>query len=199
MRNNENGRSMVEMLGVLAIIGVLSAGALKGYSDAMFKYKMNKTIDIYTHILQRFAELDEKGLGKRIEIGLDNTDLVKYGFLDECQQEGDESCRLPIGKIRMDFMNGYLGDTIVSGEFVLHFTSSKECIAFALAHWENATPVDWWNPSGFIKIEDATIYDPNGYTGEPITQTTMDIITQGCQSCDQDGGCEFYHVIRAEL
>ena len=34
------GRSMVEMLGVLAIIGVLSAGALKGYSAAMFKYKM---------------------------------------------------------------------------------------------------------------------------------------------------------------
>ena len=36
------GRSMVEMLGVLAIIGVLSVGALSGYSKAMFKYKLNK-------------------------------------------------------------------------------------------------------------------------------------------------------------
>ena len=31
------GRSMVEMLGVLAIIGVLSVGAIAGYSKAMMK------------------------------------------------------------------------------------------------------------------------------------------------------------------
>ena len=37
-----SGRSMVEMLGVLAIIGVLSVGALSGYSTAMNKYKLNK-------------------------------------------------------------------------------------------------------------------------------------------------------------
>lgn len=37
-----SGRSMVEMLGVLAIIGVLSLGALNGYSTAMMKYKINK-------------------------------------------------------------------------------------------------------------------------------------------------------------
>ena len=36
------GRSMVEMLGVLAIIGVLSVGAVAGYSKAMMKYKLNK-------------------------------------------------------------------------------------------------------------------------------------------------------------
>ena len=38
----EKGRSMVEMLGVLAIIGVLSVGAVSGYSKAMFKHKMTK-------------------------------------------------------------------------------------------------------------------------------------------------------------
>ena len=37
-----SGRSMVEMLGVLAIIGVLSVGAIAGYSKAMGKYKLNK-------------------------------------------------------------------------------------------------------------------------------------------------------------
>ena len=36
------GRGIVEMLGVLAIIGVLSVGAIAGYSKAMFKYKLNK-------------------------------------------------------------------------------------------------------------------------------------------------------------
>ena len=38
----ELGRSMVEMLGVLAIIGVLSVGGIAGYSKAMMKYKLNK-------------------------------------------------------------------------------------------------------------------------------------------------------------
>ena len=36
------GRSMVEMLGVLAIVGVLSVGAIAGYNKAMTKYKLNK-------------------------------------------------------------------------------------------------------------------------------------------------------------
>jgi Tfp pilus assembly protein PilE len=39
---NEYGRSMIEMLGVLAIVGVLSVGGIAGYSKAMTNYKMNK-------------------------------------------------------------------------------------------------------------------------------------------------------------
>ena len=38
--SQEKGRSMVEMLGVLAIIGVLSVGGIAGYSKAMNKFKM---------------------------------------------------------------------------------------------------------------------------------------------------------------
>ncbi len=45
------GRSMVEMLGVLAIIGVLSVGAIAGYSKAMFKYKLNKQTTQIGYIL----------------------------------------------------------------------------------------------------------------------------------------------------
>lgn len=48
---NESGRSMVEMLGVLAIIGVLSVGGIAGYSKAMAKYKLNKTIDQVTMLV----------------------------------------------------------------------------------------------------------------------------------------------------
>lgn len=42
MKIAQTGRSMVEMLGVLAIIGVLSVGGIAGYSKAMLKYKLNK-------------------------------------------------------------------------------------------------------------------------------------------------------------
>ena len=43
--SQQSGRSMVEMLGVLAIVGVLSIGGVAGYSKAMAKYKINKTLD----------------------------------------------------------------------------------------------------------------------------------------------------------
>ena len=47
---NQNGRSMIEMLGVLAIIGVLSVGGIAGYSKAMTKYRINKAIEQITLI-----------------------------------------------------------------------------------------------------------------------------------------------------
>ena len=45
MKNLQNGRSMIEMLGVLAIIGVLSIGGLAGYTMAMNRHKANVLLD----------------------------------------------------------------------------------------------------------------------------------------------------------
>ncbi len=45
-KTNESGRSMVEMLGVLAIIGVLSIGGIAGYTTAMNRYRANEIIDM---------------------------------------------------------------------------------------------------------------------------------------------------------
>ena len=41
-KRSEKGRSMVEMLGVLSIIGVLSVGGISAYSTAMEKHKANE-------------------------------------------------------------------------------------------------------------------------------------------------------------
>ena len=54
------GRSMVEMLGVLAIIGVLSVGAIAGYSKAMTKYKLNKQseqISWLINVMYRYKDM----------------------------------------------------------------------------------------------------------------------------------------------
>ncbi len=45
---NETGHSMIEMLGVLAIIGVLSVGGITGFSTAMEKWKINKAVGEYS-------------------------------------------------------------------------------------------------------------------------------------------------------
>ena len=47
----QSGRSMIEMLGVLAIIGVLSVGGIAGYSKAMTQYKINKTVDQISQVV----------------------------------------------------------------------------------------------------------------------------------------------------
>ena len=54
----ELGRSMVEMLGVLAIIGVLSVGGITGYSKAMMKYKLNKFSDGFNQLLNEAIRLE---------------------------------------------------------------------------------------------------------------------------------------------
>ncbi len=45
MKKLESGRSMVEMLGVLAVVGVLSAGGILGFSVSMTRYRANALLD----------------------------------------------------------------------------------------------------------------------------------------------------------
>ena len=56
-KKEQTGRSMIEMLGVLAIIGVLSIGGLAGYSKAMERYRVNETINQVIHIVQNTRDL----------------------------------------------------------------------------------------------------------------------------------------------
>ncbi len=54
------GRSMVEMLGVLAIIGVLSVGAIAGYSKAMMKYKLNQHAQAVNMLINNVLSIKDK-------------------------------------------------------------------------------------------------------------------------------------------
>ena len=48
---------MIETLGVLAIIGVLSVGGIAGYSKAMMKFKINKTAEQISQIVTNLRTL----------------------------------------------------------------------------------------------------------------------------------------------
>ena len=74
----ETGRSIVEMLVVLAIIGVLSVSGIAGYSKAMFKHKMNKTINIISHILMGLTQLSTMNISI---FSFDNQAAIKIDFL----------------------------------------------------------------------------------------------------------------------
>lgn len=78
MRMNEQGRSMIEMLGVLAIVGVLSVGGIAGYSKAMNKFKTNKVIDQVNMLSTNIRTLYSS---QRSYAGLNNKVAIKTGVV----------------------------------------------------------------------------------------------------------------------
>lgn len=63
------------MLGVLSIIGVLSVGAISGYQKAMFKYKLNKSLQQLTFLTNGL--LQNEGLMREMS-NLNTTRLAPY-------------------------------------------------------------------------------------------------------------------------
>lgn len=74
MKRNENGRSMIEILGVLAIIGVLSVGGIYGYKVAVQKHRANEIVQTAS-ILATLSQSADGGEGDCIM--LSNTSLPK--------------------------------------------------------------------------------------------------------------------------
>ena len=190
------GRSMVEMLGVLAIIGVLSAGALKGYSAAMFRHKVNQTVDIFQGVLQRLMELDQQNLGDDFSITTSQK-MIDYGLLQSCQEvEGitydyTSGCKLPIGSLEMDIS---IYDPYLAGVLWVNFTDAKSCIAFSSVGWEKALPVDWGNPAGRINISGTG----TGNTYDYLLNDTIDMskLSEACNRLCAKGECAFELIIR---
>ena len=87
MRFNEQGRSMIEMLGVLAIVGVLSVGGIAGYSKAMNKFKTNKLVDQISMISTNLRTLyssqgNYTGLSNRVAIATGSIPSEMYSAKD---------------------------------------------------------------------------------------------------------------------
>ena len=108
-----SGRSMIEMLGVLAIVGVLSVGGIAGYSKAMEKFKINKTIEqvaqIATNIRTLYAQQKDFS-------GLNNTTAIQMGVVpDEMSTSGGtESYGQYYGQ---DIATVFGGNVFIRGEW----------------------------------------------------------------------------------
>ena len=78
LKSDQNGRSMVEMLGVLAIIGVLSVGGISGYSKAMAKFKLTKAQDQISMLLMNIRTAFATSPNYN---GLNNGNAVLYNIV----------------------------------------------------------------------------------------------------------------------
>ena len=180
-KNNQYGRSMVEMLGVLAIIGVLSVGGIAGYSKAMYKQKMNKSVDIVSKVLMGMRELSSQNLEGSGPGVYQQQYAIKLGILDKSLCDASNQCTLPIGnKIQVSFSDI---------EIILSKGSSNLCIDFLSHHWETALP----DNSSYISIVSTSgeyvgqgnyIYSTNTNIGVKLEYTLTDIENTCTKACN---------------
>ena len=69
---SETGRSMVEMLGVLAIIGVLSIGGIAGYTLSMRKHRANQVADALNKYVLIVYDACQKSIVRGDVMGLES-------------------------------------------------------------------------------------------------------------------------------
>ena len=116
----QSGRSMIEMLGVLAIIGVLSVGGIAGYSKAMNKFKTNKVADnvamIVTNIRTLYAQQkDYNGLNNKtaVEMGVVPDELITATPTGD--DDGLQNAFLGQVVIKATNVSGLDGETAAAG------------------------------------------------------------------------------------
>ena len=124
------GRSMIEMLGVLAIVGVLSVGGIAGYSKAMMKFKINKTIDQISHTIANIQTLYAQ---QTTYAGLSVSNAIKMGVtLDE--MNNGTTLKNPFNGI-YEIENWYNDGPELLFRLELNGLPKEACIALATQDW----------------------------------------------------------------
>lgn len=152
--NEQSGRSMIEMLGVLAIIGVLSVGGIAGYSKAMNKFKTNKVADNVSMLVANIKTLYAQ---QNTYNGLENETAISMGVVPD-----ELGTNATSGTLTNAFSGSvYIAasDSTAGGDdkaFTIVFTklSREACITLATNDWGSGYS------SGLIAIE-ATGADMN--------------------------------------
>ena len=138
---NENGRSMVEMLGVLAIIGVLSVGGIAGYSKAMNKYKINKTTDQVSMLVANIRTLFSS---QGDYAGLSNGQAIKFGVVPNDMYTASSNNTYASN---YDINNAFNGDVFIASAdargtgdneaFIVSYNglTAEACVTIATGDW----------------------------------------------------------------
>ncbi len=123
---------MIEMLGVLAIIGVLSVGGIAGYSKAMLKFKINKTIDQIAMIATNVRTLYAQQSGYDISTGT----AYSMGVIDDAI--GSSMTNVFGGDVTVDASGADVDTTDgTKATFDIVFTNlpREACVTIATNDW----------------------------------------------------------------
>jgi len=119
MNKTESGRSMVEMLGVLAIIGVLSVGGIAGYTMAMNKFRANEIMNCASLTVVEAVAAGENrtyvsdiatAFPSSISAYLDHITATPTTVTIKCNDVSAEPCKT----VKTQLDGKYIGDNKVS-------------------------------------------------------------------------------------
>ena len=148
IKSEQSGRSMVEMLGVLAIIGVLSVGGIAGYSKAMAKFKLSKAMDQVSTIVTNLRTLYSSQPNYK---GLTTSVAIKAGAIPTEMLNGVSPTSATA------IYNAYGGKVLISADntslrnqrsfsIALGGLGKEACVALSTADWGNESG------SGFVGV-----------------------------------------------
>ena len=193
------GRSMIEMLGVLAIVGVLSVGGIAGYSKAMEKFKINKTIEQYNYLI--FGMLNYK---KDIPKIPKDTKLISLLNIAEATGLIPNTWKhWNSGGIRDDLGNSLQTYATYDGRMVIGFEPSnynKKSITHKLCtELFNNILIPLSEPIGFVFIGNgettyATYYGKTRCSSSTkcLIDVTLSDIKGACDFCADSERCGIY-------
>ncbi len=121
---SELGRSMIEMLGVLAIIGVLSVGGIAGYSKAMEQFKISKSID---YLMQIVSNVRTTYANQKTYDGLNSSQAQQLGIYPQ------NDYQLPLGG-NTSVLLAASEDGAIFGLRICGLTE-RQCIALTTQNW----------------------------------------------------------------
>ncbi|MBO4644778.1 MAG: hypothetical protein J5716_09260 [Alphaproteobacteria bacterium] len=198
IHTQESGRSMIEMLGVLAIIGVLSVGGIAGYSQAMSKFKVSKTTDQIQTMVQNIRTLfssqkNYDGLSTTVAGGPKL--LYAAGILTDENCPDSSACTTPMnpygGTVKILYTSDDEGRSKRAFAVTYNGLPSDACVRLATQGWgdtasgliavqannEETTPTaDMAIPDEDLATEGATV----SYTKTAHVPISFESATKGC-------------------
>ncbi len=192
LKHSQCGRSMVEMLGVLAIIGILSIGGIAGYTKAMEKIKSNGQRRMIADLLNTAVRLKAN---LNAQPTLDLIDLTpvlvalgeapdgwnyKNGYL---QNDDGISAQLVYGLKTWQDDDGEDRSDFV---YVLRLYFNQDSDILAVSRVELCKDVINAIKPSYSEIKNVTFWqkdtkNPNLYSGESLKSTTPIEIQQKCR------------------
>ena len=206
IHTQESGRSMIEMLGVLAIIGVLSVGGIAGYSQAMNKFKVSKTTDQIQTLVTNIRTLTASQKNYAL---VDNAGILqKMGALTD-EMCSDTTCTTA------NMVNPYGGSIKMAtyGTGNKHFYISYQglpasaCVSLATQAWgdsssglegvmatSTAPGTPGTAPGATSSVADGTAKMVTPDSGEPVGGNPMSYASasQGCGSASTSAVTFYY-------
>ena len=149
---NEQGRTMLEMLGVLGIMGIITYGAIAGINYGMSSYKINQTYSEVQDIIQGIEDLYSWSKGypttrKALMTAACDNDI----FMNNDCSEGDNTTVTgPFGEM-------YVSPTADRQSFFIHITvtDSNNCNRLVQMDWK-ANNIKCVNSENDCSNKDAT-------------------------------------------